>query len=132
MIGEPGDNGPGVASVGAPLPVMPPDEEPAPVVALEVEGAPLVPASPDWPGLDTRRSALSASKRQATGALQGTISSFLEKALDPCAEAKLFANRLPAGQTSALRNRFQNAAWSFPGLCALRLGRVNLLQSRDG
>jgi hypothetical protein len=90
MIGEPGDNGPGVASVGAPLPVMPPDEEPAPVVALEVEGAPLVPASPDWPGLDTRRSALSASKRQATGALQGTISSLPGKGFGPLCRGQAF------------------------------------------
>lgn len=78
MIGEPGDDGPGVASVGAPLPVVP------------LDGAPLVPASPDWPGLDTRRRALRGKQRPGTWALQGTISSFLEKALDPSVQRPSF------------------------------------------
>jgi hypothetical protein len=91
MIGEPGETGPGVASVGAPLPVMPLDVGEAPaVVALGIEGGPFAPASPDWPWLDARRRAPRASKRPAIWGLRGTIFLLPGKGFGPLCRGQAF------------------------------------------
>ena len=95
---------------------MPLGEEPALVVALEVEAAALVPASPDWPGLDTRRRTVRASKRLGIWALRGAIPSFLLNAFcTPVQRPSFLLTVSPAGQNSALEHRSKTSHGLFKG-----------------
>ena len=86
------------------------------VVALEVEGAPLVPASPDlaWAGHEEKGG--EGKQRLGIWALRGTIPSFLlNHFCTPVQRPSFLLTVSPAGQNSALEHRSKTSHGLFKG-----------------